>query len=258
MDFERLQFKVHASKTEHHADGGVRMVPMFPELRPLFQDAFDQAPEGTIYCLHQYKGQWSNLGVHMARIIRRAGLEPWPKLFQNLRSTRETELFRMTGGNVKAVCSWIGNTPGVAMQHYAQVTEADFNEAAKMSIIGHAEKALQKPMQTGADSPCTEPHERSDDLDVTLCECETKERNARLCNNMQEDRNWALLDLNKKSQVTKNKILTKSAIPDALQKALHLDNVPSEFKTFINNWAHLPEAVRTAILLLAQQGGQNK
>ncbi|NLK42721.1 MAG: hypothetical protein GX298_11810 [Planctomycetes bacterium] len=64
--------------------------------------------------------------------------------------------------------------------------------------------------------------------------------------------------MNKKSQVTKNKILTKSAIPDALQKALHLDNVPSEFKTFINNWAHLPEAVRTAILLLAQQGGQNK
>lgn len=69
---------------------------------------------------------------------------------------------------------------------------------------------------------------------------------------------WALLDLNKKSQVTKNKTLTKSDTPDALQKALHLDNVPSEFKTFINNWAHLPEAVRTAILLLAQQGEQSK
>ena len=28
----------------------------------------------------------------MHRIIRRAGLTPWPKPFQNLRSTRETEL----------------------------------------------------------------------------------------------------------------------------------------------------------------------
>jgi hypothetical protein len=28
----------------------------------------------------------------MERIIKRAGLKPWPKLFQNLRSTRETEL----------------------------------------------------------------------------------------------------------------------------------------------------------------------
>lgn len=196
VDFERLQFKVHASKTEHHADGGVRMVPMFPELRPLFQDAFDQAPEGAIYCLHQYKGQWSNLGVHMARIIQRAGLEPWPKIFQNLRSTRETELFRMTGGNVKAVCSWIGNTPAVAMQHYAQVTEADFHEAAKMSIIGHAEKALQKPMQIGADLPCTESNERPDDLNVTLCGCETNAINTEACDDMQEDRNWALLDLN--------------------------------------------------------------
>ena len=72
-------------------------------------------------------------------MIKRAGIEPWPKLFQNCRSTRETELFKMTNGNVKAVCSWIGNSPQVAMTHYAQVTEADMEQAAKMTVLNDGE-----------------------------------------------------------------------------------------------------------------------
>jgi hypothetical protein len=70
-------------------------------------------------------------------------LTPLAKLFQNCRSTRETELFMMTGGNVKAVCSWIGNSPAVAMQHYAQVTEADMNAVAKMTLLEGAEQLVQ-------------------------------------------------------------------------------------------------------------------
>jgi integrase len=38
IDFEKQRFKVHSSKTEQHADGGVRVVPMFPRLKTLFQD----------------------------------------------------------------------------------------------------------------------------------------------------------------------------------------------------------------------------
>jgi len=145
VDFERSRFLVHASKTEHHADGGNRIVPMFPELRPLFQDCFDQAPEGAVYCLDRYKGRWSNLGVHFARIVKMAGIEPWSKIFQNCRSTRETELFKKTNGNVKAVCSWIGNSPAVAMKHYAQVTEGDLKEAAKMSLLSEAAHPAEMP-----------------------------------------------------------------------------------------------------------------
>ena len=46
------------------------------------------------------KGARVNLRSQMGRIIRCVGLEPWPKLFQNLRATRETELaesFPFTG-----------------------------------------------------------------------------------------------------------------------------------------------------------------
>ena len=150
VDFEHSRFVVHSSKTEHHADGGVRTVPMFPELKPLFQDAFDNAKEGDVFCITRYRDDSVNLRTQLCRIIRRAGLEPWPKLFQNCRATRETELFKMTNGNVKAVCTWIGNSPAVALEHYAQVTEADMREATKTSLLAEAEKAAQNPAQNPA------------------------------------------------------------------------------------------------------------
>ena len=34
IDWERNRFTVHSPKTEHHQGGGIRVVPIFPELRP--------------------------------------------------------------------------------------------------------------------------------------------------------------------------------------------------------------------------------
>jgi len=198
IDFEHNQFTVHASKTEHNADGGIRTVPMFPELKPLFQDAFDNAKAGDIYCVTRYRDKTANLRTQMNKIIKRAGVEPWPKTFQNMRSTRETELFKMTNGNVKAVCSWIGNSPAVAMKHYAQVTEADLQEAAKMTLIKTAEKRVQNPVHTTAESPCTEPHESDLEVDVTPCVCESKHKKTVSCNSMQNTVQWAGLDSNQR------------------------------------------------------------
>jgi len=178
IDFANEQFTVHASKTEHHGSGGIRTVPMFPELKLLFQDAFDAAREGSVYCIERCRDAKVNLRTQLTRIIKRAGLEPWPKLFQNLRSTRETELFRLTGGNVKAVCTWIGNSPAVAMQHYAQVTEADYRDAAKLSVLTDAKKAVHNPVQNPAVPSCTEPHESPDAVDVNPCLCGTNQENA--------------------------------------------------------------------------------
>ena len=194
--WDRDRFVVHASKTEHHADGGIRTVPMFPELKPLFQDAFDNARDGAIYCVEGYRDKSVNLRTQLTRIVKRAGIEPWPKLFQNLRSTRETELFKLTNGNVKAVCSWIGNSPVVAMQHYAQVTEADLKDAAKLTVMNDAEKAVHNPVQNPAVSSCTESHESLDPIDVTPCQCGVNQENATVCDNMQNPRNWALQDSN--------------------------------------------------------------
>jgi hypothetical protein len=64
----------------------------------------------------------------MLRILKRAKIRSWPKLFQNLRSSRETELMAVYPAHV--VCAWLGNTPKVAMKHYLQVTDEDYRRAA--------------------------------------------------------------------------------------------------------------------------------
>ena len=69
-----------------------------------------------------------------------AGLEPWPKLFHNLRSSRETELTQ--GHPIQVVTAWLGNTPRIALKHYLQVTDADFEKAIK-----GGESAVQNPGQ---------------------------------------------------------------------------------------------------------------
>ncbi len=86
-----------------------------------------------------------NLRTQLNRIIRRAGLKPWPKLFQNLRSTRETELAEKYPLHV--VCEWMGNTQPVAAKHYLQVTDEHFELAASDN------SALQNALQQVAESP---------------------------------------------------------------------------------------------------------
>ena len=114
------------------------MVPLFPELLPYFRDAFEEAAEGTKYVVTRYRKQGLNLRTQLLRIIANAGLTPWPKLFQNLRATRETELAEDWPEHV--VCAWIGNSRLVARQHYLQVTEDHFERAAK---------SAQNPAQLG-------------------------------------------------------------------------------------------------------------
>jgi hypothetical protein len=50
------------------------------------------------------------------RILQRAGLTAWPKLFQNLGSTRETELAESFP--IHVVTAWMGNSQLVAAKHY--------------------------------------------------------------------------------------------------------------------------------------------
>ncbi len=90
-----------------------------------------------------------NLRQQFERIIERAGMVPWPRLFQNFRASRETELFRQY--DLTTVCKWIGNSPAVAARHYAMSVDlnADFERA---SDCGGEAKAQQKAQQSAATS----------------------------------------------------------------------------------------------------------
>jgi hypothetical protein len=66
-------------------------------------------------------------GVQFNRIIQSAGLIPWPRLFNNLRSTRRTELQEAFPSHV--IDSWLGHSTKVAEKHYLQVTDDHWKAA---------------------------------------------------------------------------------------------------------------------------------
>ena len=92
IDWATSRILVHSPKTEHHPNGTTRIVPLFPELRGLLRDAFEIAEGGVVFVLSSYRSPSKNFRTRLLKISKRAGLKPWPKLFQNLRSTRQTEL----------------------------------------------------------------------------------------------------------------------------------------------------------------------
>ena len=155
IDWERGRFRAHSPKTEHHPGKASREVPLFPELHAVLSEAFEAAADGAVYVVASdtYRkaadtpGGWRNcnLRTQFERIIRRAGLEPWPRLFHNLRASRETELAQAYP--VHVVATWLGNTPRVALKHYLMTTEADFERAA-----GGGAEAAQKAAHSGDDS----------------------------------------------------------------------------------------------------------
>ncbi len=90
------------------------------------------ACDGANFVIQRYRSKNANLRTQFQRIIRNAGIEIWVKPFQNLRSTRETEL--MNDFPIQVVCEWIGNSQPVAAKHYLQVTEEHFEQAVQKAV----------------------------------------------------------------------------------------------------------------------------
>ena len=86
------------------------------------------APEGTKYFIQKYKTDSSNWRTDFGRIIDHVGQERWPKPFQNLHSTRQTELEDKFPSHV--VTAWMGNMINVAKKHYLIVQDGHFAKAA--------------------------------------------------------------------------------------------------------------------------------
>jgi integrase len=148
VDWDKGRIRVPSPKTEHIEGRAHRMIPMFPELRGPLLEVFEQAEAGTEYVITRYRAKNSNLRTQLKRIIDGAKLDPWPKLFHNLRSSRQTELTETFPAHV--VCAWLGNTEDVARDHYLQVTDSHFERAAKAE-----EKAAQNPAQCASELPRT-------------------------------------------------------------------------------------------------------
>ena len=61
IDWENNRLTVRASKTEHHVGSGIRIVPLFAELKPHLEAAIDAAEPGAQFVITTYRDTNQNL-----------------------------------------------------------------------------------------------------------------------------------------------------------------------------------------------------
>jgi integrase len=147
VDWERGRLNVRSPKTEHHAGHERRAVPITPKLMKLVQDRFDAAEPGEQRLVTMRGSGYVRRTLEAA--IKRAGVEPWDKLFQACRSSCEQE-WAMTFPQY-AVSKWIGHSITVSGKHYANsVPDELFVKAADIG----SDQAAHNPAQQAAELGC--------------------------------------------------------------------------------------------------------
>ena len=250
VDWEHDRVTVHSPKTEHHPGGGNRVIPLFPELRPYLEEVWEQAEPGSEHVITRYQeaaqrtpAGWinCNLRTQFHRIIRRAGFDPWPKPWQNMRSSRETELAESFP--VQVCCQWIGNSRPVALEHYLQVTDEHFRQATQPTG-----EAVQNAVQSAHAAGRTVPHAEQQE-----CVFAEKREPLRYCTTV--DMGGAGLELDSATPCGQrdlgkppNPRAAKSGAVDARELPLHPD-----LAVVVDAWPSLPEAARRAVLRIVRE-----
>lgn len=106
---------------------------------------------GTTAVITRYSANNFNRHKPFRQIIKHAGLKPWPKLFQNLRSSCETDWLD-SGMPAQVVANWIGYSVKVENDNYAQVDEHHFDQFSRSQSENVAQKTGET-LKTAA-KPC--------------------------------------------------------------------------------------------------------
>ena len=147
IDWERERITVTSPKTAHYEGRDSRDIPLFPELYDLLSKRFVEAVEGDCLVLPMLTGRSdASLRKPLQRAIENAGEEVWPRLWHNMRATRQTELEKRFPSHV--VCSWMGNSRSIAAKHYLQVTDSDFSEATQNESAHQRAQQATAPLRT--------------------------------------------------------------------------------------------------------------
>ena len=116
--------RVWATKTK------MRVVPVVPELYPLLQDAYEQAPVGEVMVVSGISK--SNLWRDFQVICKRAGVKLYEKWCHTLRKNREQDWAQKFPNHI--VAEWMGHSPEVARTHYLKVDDLNMQAATQTKI----------------------------------------------------------------------------------------------------------------------------
>lgn len=128
VSWDKRRLVVRSPKTAGHDGHDVRVVPIAPELYPILQNLFDRAEVGVEAVVPRVQSAKQNLRTQFNRIIGKAGLKPWPRLFHNLRSSCATDWVERFPNHI--VAKWLGHSPMIAATHYLQTRDAHYDLAA--------------------------------------------------------------------------------------------------------------------------------
>ena len=134
IDWANNKIRVHQPKLEHLPGGSFRVMPLFPRLRPYLLEQSELAEPGAKYVITGNRTANSNLRTQFQRILKRAMVKSWPRLFHNLRASFETDVCEEFPVHVAA--EWCGNSLAVAEKHYLSTTEDHFRRAVEGQEIG--------------------------------------------------------------------------------------------------------------------------
>ena len=140
---------VRSPKTQHHIGKSQRVVPIFADLLPILREGFELAEEGSEFLITRYRSSSTNLRTQAHKIIRRAGTEPWQKVFQNLRSSLATDLVQHEP--IHTVAEWTGHSVETMRKFYLQITK-EHRELAKLRERRRKEDPQQNPQQSLRDA----------------------------------------------------------------------------------------------------------
>jgi integrase len=134
IDFENNRITIRATKTERYSGNGVRVCPLYPQLRPYLEAARVAPGADPEFVIRdtRYRSKEANLRTRFLKILKAAGHEPWPFLFQNLRKSRDTDLCD-AGIPAQSVAAWMGHSINIMERHYLIARETDFQRAMNLS-----------------------------------------------------------------------------------------------------------------------------
>lgn len=145
VDLESLRLSVYATKTERYLSGGFRSVPIVPILARELKRHLETMPQGEHYLIYEERRKAFDRGFQY--ILIQAGLERWPKTFQNMRASCENDWIA-DGIPAHVVADWLGHSVKTQEKYYLRVLPEYFDRVTrKNATILSNEKSWQKSWQ---------------------------------------------------------------------------------------------------------------
>lgn len=126
LDYDKGTIEVLSPKTAHSGKAK-RIVPMFPEIRKYLRKT-DNPKDNLVV------SDLNNLSIVtlIKQLLARNGVSAWPRLIQNLRSSRAIEVHEKFGSIAES--EWLGHTQAIARDHYLSVSKDLFASALEKPV----------------------------------------------------------------------------------------------------------------------------